>query len=313
MKKLFIIQTTLILSFLLVGCQNANNSKMSAQQNQAILSEIENQNTELKNQITELKDLIASVSNSHDNMIITCQDHANMVSDHNNALRKDIQTMTKELKNNKQAYKSETVVATVKNNTKLDDGKLIFGESEWIYIVEANTTFDSRIDSGASISSINASNIEQFERDGEKWYRFDIPMGKDKVIKMEAPFVRSAVIRQASTDGKLEERPVVKLTIKIANLTQSAEFSLRDRSKMQYTLLIGREFIKDLAVVDVSRDHVQPKVKPESANSIGALKFSKEKGEFIQNSRQVEVKEQTTKNIPAKPKDTNTKKKSKKD
>ena len=73
---------------------------------------------------------------------------------------------------------------------------------------------------------------------------------------------------------------------------------------MQYALLIGREFIKDIAIVDVSKKHVQGKLV--NRNSIGGLKIDKD-NKFIPNSRDV-VKDkdtQTEKVIQAKKKDLN--------
>ena len=305
MKKLFFISLLLLVSYQLNGCQTINETKNLSYQNKKTLSEMAKQHDGIKDNLVDINQKLNELRSFHTDELLLCQTNINKLSTQNNELIKNNKNLATTLNKYKHANKPKAVVETVKDNTKLDDGKLIFGEAEWIYIVEANTTFDSRIDTGASLSSINAHNIEAFEREGDKWYRFDIPLEGNKEIKMEAPWVRDVSIRQASSDGELDERPVVRLTVKIGNLTETAEFSLRNRSKMQYTLLIGREFIKDLAVVDVSRKHVQEKIT--DANLVGALKFSKKKGMFIQNSRTIELKKLEEKNIPATPKETTTK------
>lgn len=149
------------------------------------------------------------------------------------------------------------------------DGKLILGETEWIYVDEASTVFDSRIDTGATTSSISATDITVFEREGKRWVKFKIPLSDKKSLDVEAPFVRYVVIRQASAATR-DKRPIVRMTLQIGNLTEKAEFSLRDRSEMDYVLLLGREFIKDVAVVDVSREYVQG--KPEGAQAVANKK-----------------------------------------
>ena len=147
------------------------------------------------------------------------------------------------------------------------DGKLILGESEWVYVEEANGAFQSRVDTGAATSSISATDITVFEREGKRWVKFKMPLDNGKSLDIEAPFVRYVRIKQASAESS-DRRPVVRLTMQLGSLTEKAEFSLKDRSEMDFSLLLGREFIKDVAVVDVAREFVQP--KPDVATLITA-------------------------------------------
>ncbi len=68
--------------------------------------------------------------------------------------------------------------------------------------------------------------------------------------------VRYVRIIQASADDP-DRRPVVSLTIRIGRLTEKAQFTLTDRSEMEYPVLLGREFLQDIAVVDIARENVQ--------------------------------------------------------
>ena len=147
------------------------------------------------------------------------------------------------------------------------DGKLILGESEWVYVEEANGAFQSRVDTGAATSSISATDITVFEREGKRWVKFKMPLDNGKSLDIEAPFVRYVRIKQASATGT-DRRPIVRLTMQLGSLTEQAEFSLKDRSEMDFSLLLGREFIKDVAVVDVAREFVQP--KPDAATLVTA-------------------------------------------
>lgn len=145
---------------------------------------------------------------------------------------------------------------------KTPDGKMIFGEDEFFYIKEADAIIDARIDTGAATSSLSAQDITEFERKGKKWIKFKV-VANDRTIEVEAPFVRYSDIRQAASKETIR-RYVVSLNIKVADYATQSEFTLHDRSRMQYALLIGRSLMQDIAVVDVSRDHVQG--KPVSNN-----------------------------------------------
>jgi|GEM_PF-559938 len=151
------------------------------------------------------------------------------------------------------------------------DGRTLVGSSEWIYISPPGHHYKARIDSGAATSSLSARNIERFERNGEKWVKFDLQHDDETdPIPVEAPLVRHIRIRQASAD-EIDRRPVVKLTVNLGNsLQQDTEFSLTDRSQMTYPILLGRSFLRDVTLIDVGQRFIQPKfvpdqVKPQSS------------------------------------------------
>lgn len=83
----------------------------------------------------------------------------------------------------------------------------------------------------------------------------------DDSYEVEAPLVRFARIRQASSE-EVDRRPVVELTIKIGEFTDTAEFTLTDRTSMTYPILLGREFLRDIALIDVAKSYHQPKPEP---------------------------------------------------
>src|SRR5690554_5556904 len=143
------------------------------------------------------------------------------------------------------------------------DGRIIVGALEWVYLPAAAHHYQARIDSGATTSSIHANNILRFERDGKKWVRFELREDEDsEPVEVETPLTRMVLIRQASADDT-ERRPVVTLTVNLGGLQQDSEFTLTDRSKMTYPVLLGRNFLQDVTLIDVGRNMVQPKFLPE--------------------------------------------------
>lgn len=144
------------------------------------------------------------------------------------------------------------------------DGKTIIGSSEWIYLTPPGHHYQARVDSGAATSSLSAQNITRFERNGEKWVRFFLQHDDEaQPIEVEAPLVRHVRIRQASAD-EVDRRPVVSLTVNLGNnLQQDTEFNLTDRSQMTYPILLGRQFLRDVTLIDVGREFIHPKFEPD--------------------------------------------------
>lgn len=152
-----------------------------------------------------------------------------------------------------------------KASTQYDD-RIIVGSTEWVYLTPPGKHFLARVDSGAATSSVSATNITPFERNGKKWVSFTIRHDDDASgFEVEAPLVRTASIRQASTDESVK-RSVVSLTVNLGGLQQEAEFTLTDRSQMTFPILLGREFLQDVVLIDVGRQTVQPKFVPDDTN-----------------------------------------------
>ncbi|MCG8536857.1 MAG: ATP-dependent zinc protease [Pseudomonadales bacterium] len=136
----------------------------------------------------------------------------------------------------------------------------ILGWIEWVYLQPSQLKAKAKLDTGAKTSSIHAKNIEYFEKDGEDWVRFQFssntrlkshlyePGKSKKVITIEAPLVRRVLIKQHKR--KSAERPVVFLPFTLAGQSYQAEFTLTDRSKFIYPVLLGRRFLKEVALVD---------------------------------------------------------------
>ncbi|MCG9681097.1 ATP-dependent zinc protease [Vibrio sp. Isolate23] len=139
---------------------------------------------------------------------------------------------------------------------KTPDGKLILGEQEWVYVPGLEESFKARIDTGATTSSISATDVVEFERDGKDWVKFKIEHDGIKSKEIALPVQRWVKIRQ-STAEESERRAVVESWIQIGDLKEKTEFTLADRTHLKFPLLLGRSFFKDVAVVDVSKKFVQ--------------------------------------------------------
>ncbi|MEF1173858.1 ATP-dependent zinc protease, partial [Vibrio sinaloensis] len=115
----------------------------------------------------------------------------------------------------------------------------------------------------AATSSLNAVDIEEFERNGKNWVRFHLSDGETPLTDenwIESPIIRYVKIRQ-STNDEVERRAVIELWVKLGKIHEKAQFTLADRSQMSHPVLLGREFIRDIAVVDVSKKYIHTDVQ----------------------------------------------------
>lgn len=143
------------------------------------------------------------------------------------------------------------------------DGKTIIGQIEWIYMTPPGRHYRARVDSGAETSSLSATDVVEFERDGEDWVRFTFEHDDDESsVELELPIVRTTLIRQPGVPAP-ERRVVVDMDIRLGQELQTTEFTLTDRSHMTYPVLLGRAFLMDLYVIDVSRSFTHQRYRPK--------------------------------------------------
>ena len=128
--------------------------------------------------------------------------------------------------------------------------KQIVGWVEKARIYPGNLVLQAKMDSGADNSSLNVLDVVEFERNGEKWVRFELVNDLGQSVVIERRLVRIARIKRHQ--GMRQERPVVRMGICVGNYYREAEVNLVDRSKFKYPLLIGRSFMGDNLVIDPS-------------------------------------------------------------
>ncbi|MGP8292322.1 retropepsin-like aspartic peptidase RloA3 [Vreelandella zhanjiangensis] len=129
----------------------------------------------------------------------------------------------------------------------------VFGWVENATIEPWGIMVKAKLDSGALTSSLDARDIEMFEKDGEDWVRFRLKLedqgsGEEFSDRLERPLYRELSVRGA---GGRDERPVVLMNVCMGDTIYEEQFSLRDREEMLYPLLLGRRTISHLGLLDV--------------------------------------------------------------
>lgn len=152
--------------------------------------------------------------------------------------------------------------------------KQIVGLREQALIAGLNIVMQARISTNVANSVVDARNIQMFERNGEEWVRFTIynPDTKEPHV-LERKRLRFQTVQTANPTP--DRRPVVEIRFTIGKLTQKGEFILADRSTSEYPILIGRNLLRDVMLVDVSGNNLAPLVRVDDAASSASSSAAK--------------------------------------
>ena len=133
-----------------------------------------------------------------------------------------------------------------------DPAKIIAGYVENIKIETQDYNIKAKLDTGARTSSIHGINIEPFKKDGERWLKFTLLLidskGDKHELLLEKPRSRRTNVK--NHDGEHDKRYVVDLEICFNNQKYLTEFTLADRNQYIYDVLLGRQFLNKIAVID---------------------------------------------------------------
>lgn len=117
---------------------------------------------------------------------------------------------------------------------------------------------DAKIDTGADSNALHCDNIHI---DDENYVHFQLlddvhPSYHDKKIKL--PIYKIKKVK--SSNGEVEKRPSIKIKILFFNKEYETIISLTDRGNMKYPMLIGRKFLVNKFLVDVSKKYLSTQI-----------------------------------------------------
>jgi hypothetical protein len=126
--------------------------------------------------------------------------------------------------------------------------KTVVGWIEKVRIYPGQFEVHAKLDSGAEYSSLDASHMQEFQRDGKPWVRFNLAERDGNTITIERPLLRYATIKRHYL--KSQQRPVIKLGVCLGHIYKETEVNLVDRTGFQYRMLIGRKFMEGAVLID---------------------------------------------------------------
>lgn len=117
------------------------------------------------------------------------------------------------------------------------------GWREWAALPDLGVNrINAKIDTGAKTSAIHAFRVDVAEMDDGPWVEFFLhPRRRRKVpeVSCRAPLIEMRRIK--SSNGQMEERPVINTPLRMGARIWPIELTLTNRDAMGYRLLIGRD------------------------------------------------------------------------
>ncbi|MEQ8482744.1 MAG: RimK/LysX family protein [Pseudomonadales bacterium] len=139
--------------------------------------------------------------------------------------------------------------------------KLVVGQFERVSIDPPDATIVARIDPASETSALAADEIVEFERDGNRWVRFNVVIDGQPAT-VERPIKRTARVTLAQ--GGSARRPVVDLRLQLGDVRETVDFALSDRLGDDHGMVLGRNFLTDVALIDIGARFVQPAIGPQA-------------------------------------------------
>ncbi|WP_261816454.1 putative ATP-dependent zinc protease [Vibrio gallicus] len=112
----------------------------------------------------------------------------------------------------------------------------------------AGLRFSVKLDTGADVSSMNALNIKRFDENGKPMVSFDYHNSEGQKHSFTREVVDIMRIR-AKAGEKPNERPVVMMKVSLGDVSKSIRVNLQDRSRFEYSMILGKNFLKNGVVV----------------------------------------------------------------
>lgn len=121
---------------------------------------------------------------------------------------------------------------------------------------------DIKIDTGARTSVIHCKEIALIKKYRKNYVKFILlddnhPQFSNQEFIL--PFHKEKKVKNSF--GHEENRFIVKTTVKIFGKKHEIEISLRDRSNLEFPVLLGRSFIRKKYIIDVAKADLNFKQK----------------------------------------------------
>ena len=134
---------------------------------------------------------------------------------------------------------------------------MIVGWNEWAALPDLNiSALRVKVDTGAKTSALHAENITV--RGGVVFFVTSLdPANPDQTIACSAPIFDQR--RITNSGGQSDKRCVIQTTLMLGPLKRTIEMTLKDRSRMRFRMLLGREAFEPGMMVDPTAQYLQEK------------------------------------------------------
>ncbi|WP_345841033.1 RimK/LysX family protein [Shewanella algae] len=153
--------------------------------------------------------------------------------------------------------------------------KTVIGQTEIMTVAEAGLSFEARIDTGAANTSMHAMDLKviggsakKMQDNVGKMLSFTTENERGEKKQLKAKIVKTSTV--SNSQGR-ETRYMVELNVAFGDHKRKVKVNLRDRSHMDYKLLIGRNWLSDDFLVDVAEKRIIGPVAPISVRESGLI------------------------------------------
>lgn len=139
--------------------------------------------------------------------------------------------------------------------------KKIVGRKELISIVDLHLfNLDAKVDTGADSNALHCDHIEIDElKSSVSFTLLDEIHPAYHGKRMTFPLYKIKKVK--SSNGQIQYRPSIKVSVEFFGKNYKSVISLTSRADMKFPMLIGRRFLKDRFLVDVSEEYLCNKEK----------------------------------------------------
>lgn len=147
------------------------------------------------------------------------------------------------------------------NDAMKKSEKQIIGATATLRETLSGLAFPARIDTGAATCSLHVEKLEIQDKSAKrtsnvgKTARFLLRDAEGNTKWIEAPIAAAVRVKSSSLrSGEYDHRYKVRLTLEWKGCRKEVLVTLNDRTNMDYPLLVGRNFLENDFLVDVSQD-----------------------------------------------------------
>lgn len=135
------------------------------------------------------------------------------------------------------------------------DDKKIIGRKETISILDLDLfDLDAKVDTGADSNALHCDHIEIDDNGMVHFHLLDEVHPSYHGKRVSMPLYKVKKVK--SSNGELQERPSIKVSVNFFGKRYKTIISLTNRADMKYPMLIGRRFLSGKFLVDVSKEYL---------------------------------------------------------
>ena len=142
----------------------------------------------------------------------------------------------------------------------------VIGWREWLALPQLGIpAIKAKIDTGARSSALHAFDIERVRLRGNDKVRFAVhPLQRSAKRGVWAEAELLGYLNVRNSGGRVERRPVIMTEVRLSERSWRIRMTLTNRDQMGFRMLLGREALRELFLVDPARSFLAAERPPNT-------------------------------------------------